>query len=335
MIVVAGDLFDRRIDYPNDDIALIEAWGLDLLKVCAKMNIMLRLLEGTPSHDWKQSRFFLRLNEQHNINANVLYFDKVDVEYNERLQMNILYVPDEYRHTCKETQVEVEKLLRLKGLTKVQLSVMHGTFPHQIPEKAKHVFNDYHDPVFYTSITEYHISVGHIHTSSTYGIIVPQGSFDRLRHNEEEDKGFVALYIVDTNGVKTTYVKFVVNKDAMMFKTLDVQELSFSEVKNVLLSIKEKVDYGHVRLVCENTHPVFLNLYKLNEIFPEFNLTHKPIKTIAAPKEWNIKDVRDTLAKACLRPDTMRQAILDELSDELKDQTLLDVLDEVLHECNT
>lgn len=336
MIVIGGDLFDRLLDYPDADIPIIEEWGRDLLTVCAELDIMLRSVEGTPSHDWRQTNFLLRLNETYNIGADVKHYLNLEIEYNARLDMHILYVPDEYRHTCIETQQEVKKLMKIKGLDKVQIGVMHGAFPHQIPEKAKHAFNDTHDPVFYQRIVEHVISIGHVHTSSQYGKIFAQGSFDRNRHNEEEDKGLLMSLIIQEDENTSVVNTFIVNKNAMMFKTLDVDQLSYQEVKESLMDIRDKVtDFGYVRLLCGKEHPAFLNLYKLIELFPELNLTHKPSKAVVVQTEtWDIKDVRDTMSKVCLRPDTMFDAIMSEIEPALQQDALVrSILTEVLNEC--
>ena len=62
LILLAGDIFDHLLTLPQEEVDEIQAWITELLAICAKYNILLRVLEGTPSHDWKQSRQFVNLN---------------------------------------------------------------------------------------------------------------------------------------------------------------------------------------------------------------------------------------------------------------------------------
>ena len=57
-------------------------------------NIILRILEGTPSHDWKQSKLFIHLNDLTKAGTDVKYIDSLSIEYIDKFGINVLY-PDE------------------------------------------------------------------------------------------------------------------------------------------------------------------------------------------------------------------------------------------------
>ncbi len=138
MIVIAGDLFDRDLQLYQDEVYEIKLWMASFLKMVKQRNIIVRVLEGTPRHDWKQSRWLIYLNEMLGIDANIRYFDTVSIEQIPELDINVLYIPDEFKPTTLETQQIVCETLATNKLTQVDFTVMHGAFPHQLPKAAHH-----------------------------------------------------------------------------------------------------------------------------------------------------------------------------------------------------
>jgi hypothetical protein len=237
-----------------------------ILRLCKKWNIILRVIEGTPSHDRKQPGQFRLFNES--IQANFKYFDGLHLEYIPELDINVLYLSDEYRGDTSQTQKEVNTLLAEHQLTQVDFTIMHGAYKHQVPN-VKHM--QVHDHEFYLRITKKYIFIGHIHTASQYNRILAQGSFDRLAHNEESPKGFfhVKCYEGDTTN---DVVTFCINHNAAIYKTVDVCNLLADEVDNTLADLvdivtKANTDYSipiHIRVVCEKNdkNEVLINTYR-------------------------------------------------------------------------
>src|SRR5690606_40929570 len=62
LILFAGDVFDRLLSFPSTEASEAADWFMDFLAMCQRRDIVVRVLEGTPSHDWKQSSFFVGLN---------------------------------------------------------------------------------------------------------------------------------------------------------------------------------------------------------------------------------------------------------------------------------
>ena len=52
-IFIGGDLFDRIMTLNDPDVPVVEHWMERLLRLCKKHDILLRVLEGTPSHTRK------------------------------------------------------------------------------------------------------------------------------------------------------------------------------------------------------------------------------------------------------------------------------------------
>ena len=51
LVVLAGDVFDNGMPLSSEDVSHIDMWVAKLLRLCHKHKVMLRVLEGTPSHD--------------------------------------------------------------------------------------------------------------------------------------------------------------------------------------------------------------------------------------------------------------------------------------------
>ena len=103
IIWIAGDLFDRMLNLPSDSVSAITNWVSKFLMMCKRRDILVRVLEGTPSHDWKQAKLLVDINEGSNINADLKYFTELSIEYIDKFGINVLYVPDEWRTKNEQT----------------------------------------------------------------------------------------------------------------------------------------------------------------------------------------------------------------------------------------
>ena len=55
-LIIEGDLFDRLLNNADENLYIINQWITRILYKCRDHKVKLRVLEGTPSHDRKQSR---------------------------------------------------------------------------------------------------------------------------------------------------------------------------------------------------------------------------------------------------------------------------------------
>ena len=99
----------------------------------------------------------------------------------------------------------------------VDIAIMHGQFHYQFPRIK---LDSSHDEQEYLNMVKHYIHIGHIHTHSSYDRIIAQGSFDRIAHGEEENKGCVVAKIDTTNRENDEWM-FLVNDKAMRFITLN------------------------------------------------------------------------------------------------------------------
>lgn len=299
IIIIEGDLFDKSLTYHHEDIPIVEAWFSKLLDRCEHHNIALRVLEGTPSHDMKQSANLLKLNAVKGNKVDLKYYDDIALEINEELGYSCIYVPDEIDSPHINCFNRARDLLTSAGLEKATFAVMHGSFDYQFPS---YMNVDSHDSKLWMSIIEDYIFIGHVHNRSFHkGTIIASGSSERLRHGEEEEKGIT--WFECSNDYKKQ--KFIVNKDATIFKTYKVCEINdkiIDDIDSILKGLPEGSNFrfmGTDRSVLQGYMGHFMLRY-LNINFKtevedpdkkkKNQLTYPSIKSLVAPKNLTSKN---------------------------------------------
>lgn len=217
VILIEGDLFDANLMYNHEALPDIHGFMTWLIRKCVEHNIVLRILEGTPSHDNKQSNNFVSLIESMGVTIDFKYVADMMIEEHPILG-TILYVPDEWSTSAEHTYESAAKLIASYGLEQVDFILMHGAFDHQLP--PPHHIGDLWQP-----LVKYAIFVGHIHTPSIHGKIIASGSTDRCEHGNEEPKGASRVRI-DHAGVHVSQFE---NIFAKKFITIDCRDLSVEE----------------------------------------------------------------------------------------------------------
>ncbi len=270
VIVINGDLFERRIAFDSESAYLTVRWIVRFLKLCAKFNITLHVLEGTPSHDNTQARWFGEMETICGMEVDFYYHDKIEItELKEGTGLSALWIPDEFSPSAEITQDIVKKLLITEGYETVDYTFIHGMFVYQepIPSKASH------DEVYYESITNNLIVINHIHTPSSSGKIRAPGSVCRLRHGEEETKGH--LYIEHMpEGVVDFFIE---TENNARFDTVDMQNRDMVYVREYLdnrLSIK---DPQYIKLKLRRSDIVLASIPELKKRYPTLNITTKVV----------------------------------------------------------
>ncbi len=258
IIFLAGDVFDDLLSLNDSAVTEIDMWIVSFLKTCKLYDIVVVVLEGTPSHDWKQSMRFVTMNELADIGADLKYVQELSIGYIERFAISVLYVPDEWETSTEKTLDQVHALLKAKGLTQVDYAIMHGQFEYQLPAFVK---APKHDSQSYLAIVKELIFIGHVHEHSRFDRILAQGSFDRLSHGTESPKGHLRA-LVKPNGVRE--ITFVENTGAMVFVTVRcltmTLEETLDEISRVVMTLPET---AMVRIEADVTNPIFTNMEML------------------------------------------------------------------------
>ncbi len=267
LLLFAGDVFDRLMNLPQDEVDAIQEWIADLLKMCAKHQIAVRVLEGTPSHDWRQSKQFVNVNNSLHHPADLKYVDTLSIEVFDRFDgLSVLYVPDEWNADAGVTLSQVRELLTLHGMEQVDIACMHGSFDYQLPiESVKN-----HDSAQYMALVRYYIVIGHVHIRSELGgKILAQGSFDRLSHGEEAAKGHYRFRL-SKQGQRHWFVE---NPNARIYMTLDCRNMTTEAVMALLESYEDLPLQSRFRLLITRDSVVQHGIKDVRKRFPQFILT--------------------------------------------------------------
>lgn len=301
MICLVGDIFDRLLMSGGKDSIQATEWLIELIIYCKSNKIALRILEGTPSHDWKQATLITSIIEKLNIDLDYKYVDTLHIERNTKLGINILYIPDEYRHKASETYKEVKELLFEHKLTKVDIAFIHGQFNYQLPI----LLDSSHSEQDYLDIVKYYISVGHIHTPSVYERILAQGSFDRLAHNEEEDKGGHLITIYKNGEMSFNFIK---NKKAMIFKTYRFETEDLEEITKILDKEIDKVPIGsHIRIISSREDFISKNLKSLKDRYAKVVIKIEKPKKKDESNEYKVIDEVSHIESFQITKDNIRE----------------------------
>lgn len=272
LFIVEGDFFDRQLNLDDPNATAIEVWVGDFLRMCKERDIVVRVLRGTPSHDWNQEYVFQKVNDISRIGCDLKYVDELYIEHIERFGIDVLYIPDEWRVRCEDTWNDVVAALAAKNLTQVDYVVMHGTFPHQMPKNTHHKL-DMHDPVKYLSITKKYIFVGHIHFHSIWERIIAAGSFDRISHGEENPKGHIRVLVRDN---EEDIIEFIPNNGAMKYITIDCSGVSVDDfMSTIQKKIQSLPDGSHVRIKARKGDVGMSSKDHLEKVYSQFQWTVK------------------------------------------------------------
>ena len=320
IIFIPGDVFDRSVPLHNPEIPLVIEWITYLFYICDKYDIVLRVLEGTPGHDWKQSQLFVDIHASLESKVDFRYVQVLEIENIQRFDINVLYIPDEWRTRCCDTWNDVLVCLQRHNLTQVDIVAMHGAFPHQLPQLWDGAI-EMHNPDNFLNITKYIILIGHIHKYSRYKKIISHGSVDRLAQGEEGPKGWVVVTIYTDD---TWDHKFVENKNAYFFRTLDLSGKDMDEcdlmVNELLAELGRK--HGYICIQAEMTDIATALFGKWKGQSPHVTWQFKP-KTAAKETQLidPLKDKLDFKNLPKLNRNNVRELVLDKISSMINTDT--------------
>lgn len=307
LMVIPGDFFDRLLQLPDPNVIEIRNWINKILRMCKKHNVILRVLEGTPSHDWKQSRLFTHINELARIGTDVRYVDTLSIEFITPLGISVLYLPDEWNPVADDTWTEVSLALSSNNLTQVDICVMHGAFHYQLPEHINSPAT--HDPERYQSIVKYYIFIGHVHKHTENNKIIAAGSFDRLTHGEEEPKGWISATLYKDGRKETVFIE---NTGARVYKTIDCSgldiDVALDSIERVLSKLPED---SEVRIAAQKSDSIVASLGTLKLKYPQFRFSPVKITSVQSKDVERIVDLRSVYQPINITKDNITQLLLE------------------------
>lgn len=326
ILVFTGDIFHRLMNLNNEHIPEIKMWMAHICALAKKYNFLVRVLRGTPSHDWQQPRLFESVNAVTGIGADLKYVNTVSIEYIERYGISVLYVPDEANTTTEKTLSQVHELMRAKGLDKVDFAFMHGQFDYQLPP---HVEAQKHSSQAYLAIVRELIFIGHVHIHSRYDRILAPGSTDRLSHGEEGTKGHLRV-LCKRNGEYD--IRFIENRHAKMFVTVACQGLSLEEsLDKIAQEVRLLPDDSYVRISMDKGNPLMANMQELVAKYPLLHIESHNKKEKKGKEDKEVEPLAFT-APPTLTEDNLASLLLERIAAKKVSAEVLAAAKEMVEE---
>lgn len=327
IILIGGDWFDRLATLAERDIYYAQAAVVHLLNVCEKYDIKLRIVDGTKSHDRFQSIMFEETQKMLDKKVDVKYFKDLTVEIIDDLDLSILYVPDEWHHDPNETLRQVKELIKSRGLSRVDLGVIHGGFKYQFNLDLPSL----HDEVEYSALVNYAVFSGHIHKFSRCLNIICGGSFNRNNHDEDDPKGHVRFEIT---GNKLSKVEFIENEYAKIYKTINIFDMDYTQVYDEVKKLGTLPMYSAIRLEYREGDPIQAIREVLESIFPDYIFTD--VKRVEK-KEREAKRLfsKETTKPISFNTRTVPKLVLERLTNKGESDEILRIAEKTFKEIIT
>ena len=255
LLLLTGDIYNQLTTVSSNANYYVMRFIRDIFAISAQTSMQVRILHGTYSHDRDQVRLLeafayekTRAKVINNIEGEVL----TDWQPTPSTPLRILYLPDNLQYkTSSEVVEHIKDVYTCLGWDKADLILGHGAFAH-----ALNCAEDHLPPCTYTIeqfkplVTDTGIIVmGHIHTPSHRANVYYCGSFDRMSHGEEENKGFYVFTRKDNRWTS----RFCVNQDSYKFITItpqgDTVDQRTTDLANKLHTAFDGVKFGWVRVV--------------------------------------------------------------------------------------
>lgn len=276
-----GDLFDHLLLPNTKEYLAIVGFLIWVLKFCEKYNITLRVLEGTPSHDHKQCLIMDTLFEYIKPRIPYRYFTTMSVEVIEEYGISVLYIPDKFLPSHTDIYIAAKELMALHGFDKVDYIIMHGAFEDQLPANCG---ISTHNTDLYSELCNYYVLSGHIHKHFIRKKIVSVGSYTRMIHGEEEDKGYVRIVMKSEDDYT---IKQVVNPNARPYITIDCLGLSLNEIMDKIDNASRAKSKSNFRLMIDDNPDIKKQLSFIKMNYPMHNwVMQYPKKRRAVQKDY-------------------------------------------------
>jgi len=281
ILTISGDFFDAALNL-DTKFALIAISIIDDLKeIAIQEDFLIRVLRGTFSHDRTQLHFFNKNQDDNRVRV----FSFLSYEYIKELDLKILYIPDDI--PLDDLKENIFELFEKNNIKKVNIALTHGYYQPLLPAGLEKIIDSL--PIEILDKVSNVICNGHIHVSSIYKNVLTIGSFERMAHGEESDKGFYILeYHTDKPNFTYTFIK---NEEAFVFKTINVTfQKTHDDAVNFFVGEVKKVYSEHkrvfIRIISEDSLLNYILSKYCKNRFPNVLLTLRKnkVKKIQLPK---------------------------------------------------
>ena len=339
MLVINGDWYDRPIPHDSREAHAISILNSLIIRECAKHDVVLRVMRGTPGHDGDQCQNFVTLYEALKLHMEELE-QTLDFKYHDTLTIetidgigSCLFLPDKFGSCPSDAYDQIYQKLQALKMEQVDFIFLHGGFEYQLPYSSE-AHPSHHDSEAYLDITRNRLFNNHIHTPSIHDRLLGPGSFDRIRHGEEHPKGWL-IYEYDEKDPINGEAIFMENKEASLFKTLHITDNSIdAAAEQIDVIIGEGYKNGFIRLIVPESHPLLKHLKPLQQRYKSFviKVEKSSLKKIKANDIFGFKPVVRSIT---LDRMTLPKLVLDSipLSAEHRKKEIEHLLKEVAIQC--
>lgn len=322
LLVLEGDLFDTAVGFSDTASRYILGFLIKLLKKCEALDITVRLLLGTFSHDRRQIINVVAIHESLGLTNNLRYFDTVSVEYIEKFDMKVAYIPDNVPYESSEAVIaDIYDKMEVMGWETLDYIYIHGYFDHVLPNTNHGVKVVFREDQF--SFIDRFVVVGHVHQHSMRGKIIYNGSTERLAHNEEEAKGIVLI----DDKVTEASITFIENTSATKFVTFDYSDKTSEE--NIIEDFRQSLEalpdkeVIYVRII----HPSgeirqALGSYLKNN-YPLVQYSHSKGSETKVNRNEEILIPKEKMSTGDITPHNLPELVYTYISTKNKDSTVL------------
>lgn len=262
LLTIGGDFYDSALYL--DDVGSIYSADIfaDLCEASKQYGFAIRVIRGTYTHDRDQLSQFQQMARR--VDVDFEYYTELTVSTIKGY--SFLYIPDNLPYPTDGVMSLIkEKLIPFGG--KVDCVVGHGYFDYVLPPIAAHgQFISHYKVSAFEKFTNEVVIMGHVHTHSNKGKVWYSGSFDRLCHGEEEDKGCLLIKL-DRGNTKVNFIKnaFSMPHVSLTLKGDTIDEQVINVTKQVSKCFSKPLQ-GYLRLIgradLKTVHSVIQEKYK-------------------------------------------------------------------------
>ena len=284
LLILTGDIYDQLLTVSSKAHKYAARILKDLLVFSARSGLQIRLLHGTYSHDRDQLDVFKALEVPGSRFSIVkeIFCEEIQGFKNgfsePDVKLRVGYLPDNLSYKNSSDAVEhLKRSMTILGWTSLDLLVCHGSFEHVIPPDSGHTPPCLYSLEQFENIVHGPLIMGHIHTPGRFRNAYYCGSFERLSHGEEEDKGFY-VFTREVQSANSWRARFVKNPFATPFITIQPHGDDIPAItQNYVDQVDEKFPTrrGYVRVLHSNPE-VRAILHKVTSTnFPEISYSSK------------------------------------------------------------
>lgn len=331
ILAITGDFFDRLLSLIDEGAVVADRIVSDFYHLALTHGFMIRIVRGTFSHDRHQCKKFeaIQIREEQDRRIDVKYYDEIALEYIEKYDLRVLYLPDDLPFKRSEDVMNlVHEMLISANWDAVDLVLGHGYFEHVLPPNVPRIPPCTYNADQFKDLVKHWVIFGHVHTPSVYERIVYNGSFDRLAHGEEEAKGFMVFQRDENNVWKA---KFIENESATKFVTIElVGDDPFQCKERFHALVKRRFGeqpVGHVRVIHKEAGMRTILQKECLTFYPQLLFSHKKSKVTEQAK-LNLTgahlEVQDEVVPT---PDSLPELVRQHMVDNLNSTDPLSIED--------